>query len=131
METQKILNLLNSSENEYSKFVTKKWHVTGSESKDVYSHENPIKFSKSPLESSLRDYSDAYILVTGNFTAAGGDDNIKFAYKNCAPFRKCKTKINGTFIDEAEPISITMLMYNLTECSDNYSDTSRSLWQLQ
>ena len=22
-----------------------------------------------------------------------------------------------------------MLMYNLTECSDNYSETSRSLWQ--
>ena len=25
METQKIVNLLNSSENEYSKFATKKW----------------------------------------------------------------------------------------------------------
>ena len=64
METQKIVNLLNSSENEYSKFATKKWYVIDSESKGNYSHENPIKFLTSSLESSLCDYSDAYILVT-------------------------------------------------------------------
>ena len=43
METQKILNLLNSSENEISKFPTKKWYVIDSETKSNYSHENPIK----------------------------------------------------------------------------------------
>ena len=43
MEIQKIVNLLNSSENEYSKFAAKKWYVIQSESKDVYSHENSIK----------------------------------------------------------------------------------------
>ena len=37
METQKILNLLNSSDNENSKFATKKRYVTDSESKGVYS----------------------------------------------------------------------------------------------
>ena len=36
--------------------------------KGVYSHENEIKFLTSSLESSLCDYSDAYILVTGNIT---------------------------------------------------------------
>ena len=59
METQKIINLLNNSENEYSKFPTKKWYVINSESKGNYSHENPIKFLTSLLESSLCDYSDA------------------------------------------------------------------------
>ena len=44
MEIQKIINLLNSSENEYSKFATKKWNVINSESKGNYSHENLIKF---------------------------------------------------------------------------------------
>ena len=44
METQKIANLLSSSENEYSKFATKKWSVIDSESKGVYSHENLTKF---------------------------------------------------------------------------------------
>ena len=43
MGTQKIVNLLNSYENEYSKFATKKWCVIDSESKGVYSHENPMK----------------------------------------------------------------------------------------
>ena len=33
METQKIINLLNNTENEYSKFATKKWYVIDSESK--------------------------------------------------------------------------------------------------
>ena len=66
METQKIVNLLNSSENEYSKFATKKSYTIDNESKGNYSHEDPIKFLTSSLESSLCDYSDAYILVTGN-----------------------------------------------------------------
>ena len=35
METQKIINLLNNTENEYSKFVTKKWCVIDSESKVI------------------------------------------------------------------------------------------------
>ena len=59
METQKIVNLLNGSDNENSKFATKKWYVIDSESKGVYSHENEIKFLTSSLESSLCDYSDA------------------------------------------------------------------------
>ena len=66
METQKIVNLLNSTENEYSKFATKKWYVIDSDSKGVYSHENEIKFVTSSLESNLCDYSDAFIIVTGN-----------------------------------------------------------------
>ena len=131
METQKIVNLLNGSDNENSKFATKKWYVIDSESKGNYSHENPIKFLTSSLESSLCDYSDAYILVTGNITVVGGDVNTKVAFKNCAPFRKCRTEINETFVDDAEHINIAMAMYNLIEYSDNYSDTSGSLWQFK
>ena len=102
METQKIVNLLNGSDNENSKFATKKWYVIDSESKGNYSHENPIKFLTSSLESSLCDYSDAYILVTGNITVVGPNDNTKVAFKNCAPFRKCRAEINETFVDDAE-----------------------------
>ena len=82
----------------------------------------------SSIESSLCDYCDAYVLVTGNIVVVGADDNTKVAFKNCAPFRKCRTEINETFIDEAEHINIAMPMYNLTEYSDNYSDTSGRLW---
>ena len=113
METQKIVNLLNGSDNENSKFATKKWYVIDSESKGNYSHENRIKFLTNSLESNLCDYFDAYILVTGNITvtraiaaaAAGGDPQRKqpldaatqVVFKNCAPFKNCRTEINDTF----------------------------------
>ena len=67
METQKIINLLNGSNNENSKFATKKWYVIDSESKGNYSKDDPIKFLTKSLESSLCDYSYAYLL-TGNIT---------------------------------------------------------------
>ena len=91
METQKIVNSLNSSENEYSKFATKNWCVIDSESKGVYSHENPNKFLTCSLESSHCDYSDADVSVTGNIAVVRADNNTKVAFKNCAPFRKCRT----------------------------------------
>ena len=105
--------MLNSSDNKYSNFATKKWYVIDSESKGNYSHENPIKLLTSLSESSLCDYSDAYVLVTENITVeVANNNNIKVAIKNCAPSGKCRTEINDTFIEE-EHINIVMLMYNL------------------
>ena len=40
----------------------------------------------------------------------------------------CRTEIDGTFVDYADFIDIAMPMYNLMEYSDNYSDSSESLW---
>ena len=120
--------MVNSSENEYSKFAAKKWYIVDTESKGKYSHENPIKFLKSKLESSLFNYSDTYVLVAGNINVARADNNTKVVLKKCAPFRKSRTEINDTFIDEAEHINIAMPMYNLIVYTDNYSDTSGSLW---
>ena len=105
METQKNVNLLNGSDNQNSKFATKKWYVIDSESKGVYSHENPIKFLTGSSQSSLCDYSDAYVLVTANIVVVGAGDDTKIAFKNCALFRKCRSEINETFIDEAGHIN--------------------------
>ena len=44
--------------------------------------------------------------------------------QNCAPFTKCKSRINNTDIDTAQDIDIVMPMHNLMEYSDNYSKTS-------
>ena len=97
METQKIGNLLNGSDDENPKFTTKKWYIIDSESKGNYSYENPIKFLTKSIESSFCDYSDAYILVTGDIVvkkrnAANTDnENINGAtqvvFENCAPFK--------------------------------------------
>ena len=143
METQKIVNTLDSPENEYSKFATIIWYMIDRESKGGYLHNNPVKFLTKSIKSSLCDYSDAYILVTGNNTvtrtiAAAGDNPVRkkqplaaatqVAFKNFAPFKDCRTEINGTFVDYANFVNIAKPMYNLMEYSDNYSDTSESLW---
>ena len=90
METQKTVNLLNASDNENSKFATKKWYVIDSEANGNYLPNNEIKLLTSLLESSLCDYSDAYILVTGNINVTGGDENTKVAFKNCASFENAE-----------------------------------------
>ena len=59
----------------------KKWYVTGSEAKGGYSHHDPIKFLKMSIEWSLCDYSNVYILVTGNITVtrtidAAGNNSV-------------------------------------------------------
>ena len=52
------------------------------------------------------------------------DNDVVF--KNCAPFTDCISEINNTQIDNAKGINVVMLMYNLIECSDNYSKKSGS-----
>ena len=88
METQKIVNLLSSSDNDTSKFATKKWYIIDSESNGNYSQNDETKFLTRSIESSLRDYSDAYILVTGNITATPNNAATQVVFKNCAPFEK-------------------------------------------
>ena len=90
-----------------------------------------IKFLTKSIGSSLCDYSDVYVLVTGNITVEGSNNNTKVAFTDCAPFRKCRTEINDTFFVEAEHINIALPMYILIEYSDHYSDHSGSLWQLK
>ena len=65
------------------------------------------------------DYSDVYVLATGNITVVGANNNTKVAFKNCTPFRKFRTEINETCIDEVEHANTTMPMYNLIEYSDS------------
>ena len=60
-ETQKIVNLLNGSDNDNSRFATKKWYIIDSESNGNYSQNDEIKFLTRSIESSLCDYSDAHI----------------------------------------------------------------------
>ena len=49
------------------------------------------------------------------------------AFKNCATFIKCISKINGTTINDAEDLDLVMPMYNLIEYNSNNSETIRSL----
>ena len=115
METEKIINLLNDSSNEESKFATKKcYDIDSQTAKSKYKQGDTIKFETETIKSSLCDCSDAFILVTGNITVAANNDT-DVAFKNCAPFSTCTTKINDVFVDEAIHIYVAMPMYNLIE----------------
>ena len=137
MEYQKIANLLDNASNQPSKIRTKNWAETNDESRGTYPVNRQISFKTSVLRCSLCDYSDAYILVKGNIsvnnTAAEDADtnnsNKKVIFKNCSPFTYCISKINNTQVDNAKDVDIVMPIYNLIEYSNNYSETSGSLWQ--
>ena len=53
----------------------------------------------------------------------------RLALKNCAPFTKCNLEINDEYVDTAENLDIVMSIYNLIEYSDNYQDSSATLYQ--
>ena len=139
MEYQKITNLLDDSSNTTSKFRTKNWVEINDESRGTYNYDKQIKFKTGMLKSSFCDYSDAYILVKGKIAITGAGDDAAarqaderdkgVAFKNCAPFTDCISKINNTEVDSCQDIDIVMLMYNLIQYSDNYAKTSGSLWQ--
>ena len=137
MKYQKIANLIDDTPNQPSKFRTRNWVEINDESRGAYNVNSQIKFKTTMLKSSLCDYSDAYILVKGtisvNNTAVAGatpnNINKKVIFKNCTPFTNCISEINNAQIDNAKDIDIVMLMYNLIEYSDNYVETTESLWQ--
>ena len=79
----------------------------------------------------LCDYSDVYILVTGNIKVKNGDDATRVAIKNCHPFTRTSFKLNDEQVDTADNLDLTMNLYNLLEYSDKYADTTGSLYQYQ
>ena len=80
----------------------------------------------------LHDLSDAHNAVKGRMSVTDNNNDSrgykKLTFKNNATFRSCATKINNTFIDNAEGLDIVMPMYNLLGHSHYYSMTSGSMW---
>ena len=138
MENQKIISLLDKMDTDSKHFATKKWYIindgnninygvnkgTGADNSDT------IKYDTRVLKPNLCDYAKAYILVDGTITGTGANNNnTRLALKNCAPFTICNLEINDEHVDTAENLDITMPMYNLIEYSDNYQDSSATLYQ--
>ena len=109
-----------------SKFVTRKWNIVNDNSKTKYHVGNQITYNTEVLKSNLCDYNDPYILVRGNISVTPAPET-QVAFTNCAPFTKGITKIDWTTIDDAKDLDLVMPMYNLTEYSPNYSETTGSL----
>ena len=137
MENQKIINLLDKIDTDSKHFATKKWYIINDENNTNYgvnkdtgaNNPDTIKYDTRVLKPNLCDYAEAYILVDGTIRGTGGNNNTRLALKNCAPFTKCNLEINDEHVDTAENLDITMPMYNLIEYSDNYQDSSATLYQ--
>ena len=137
MENQKIINLLDKIDTDSKHFATKKWYIINDENNTNYgvnketgaNNPDTIKYDTRVLKPNLCDYAKAYILIDGTIRAAAANANTRLALKNCTPFTKCNLEINDEHIDTAENLDITMPMYNLIEYSDNYQDSSATLYQ--
>ena len=70
MRYQKIINLLDNTANQPTRFKTKNWVEINDGSQGTYDEDNQIRFKTSMLRSSLCAYSDTYILVKGTITVA-------------------------------------------------------------
>ena len=134
MESQKIINSLDSNDNELEKFATKRWYIindqnTGNNACGNGEDSTTIKFETKVIKPNLCDYSDAYILVTGNIQNKPANSVV--AFKNGAPFRTCDVTINDEHVEKAEDLDIVMPMYNLLKYSDNYRSSTGSLYQFK
>ena len=96
--------------------------------KIYYDVGNETICSAEVLKSNLCDYSDAYILVMGDIITTAHNIQTPVAFKIWAAFIKCIKKTDGTTMDDAEDLDLSMLMYNFLEYSLNYSDMVGSLW---
>ena len=135
MKIQKIVNSMGDSDNESSKYLARKWYVINDQKSTEFGkgneNDSSSKFETKIIRSTLCNYSDVYILVTRDITATSDDANTKVVFKICAPFTRCETNINNELITTAENLNIIIPMHNLIKYSDNYSDTSGSLWQFK
>ena len=134
MESQKIINLLDSNDNESQKFAAKRWYITNDQNTGNNAYGNgedgtTIKFETKVIKPNLCDYSHAYILATGNIQNKPANSVV--AFKNGAPFRTCDVTINNEHVEKAEDLDIVMPIYNLLEYSDNYQDSTGTLYQFK
>ena len=137
MENQKIINLLDKIDTDSKHFATKKWYIINDENNTNYGvnkdtgadNRDTIKYDTRVLKPNLCDYAEAYILVDGTIRATNAVNATRLPLKNCAPFTKCNLEINDEHVDTAENLDIVMSMYNLIEYSDNYQDSSATLYQ--
>ena len=124
---------MDNTPNQQTKFRAKNWVEINDNLRETYNTNSQIEFKNSMLRSSLSDYSDTYILVSGTIAVAAlsggaGNNNIQVVFRNCTAFTNCISEINNTQIDNPKDIDVVMPVYNLIEYRDNYSKLSGSLW---
>ena len=130
---KKIINLLDHKDEDDPRFETRKWYIVNDHNNGNYSKiddvQSVVKFNTEIVKPFLCDYSDAYILVTGNIKVQNGNNGARIAIKNCHPFTRACFRPNNEQVDTADNLDLTMNLYNMLKYSDNYADTTESLYQ--
>ena len=139
MEYQK--KYLDNKANQPSKFKTKNWVAINDDLHGVCRTVSQVRFKTSMLKSSLCDYSDTYLLVSGRITITGApshatdtnkrtdERNKEVIFKTHTLYIECASEINNTQIDHAKDLDIVIPRYNLIEYSGSCSKTSGRLRQ--
>ena len=112
MESQKIINLSDHKDEDDPRFETRKWYIVTDHNNGNSSQDDDlrsiVKFDTEIVRPFLCDYSDAYILVTGNIKVQNGNDATRVAIKNCHPFTRATFKLNNEQVDIADNLDLTM-----------------------
>ena len=98
----KFVNFLDTicDNKDLPKFVTKKWIEVYDQSQGNYAANKEIRIKTSMLRSDLCDFSDAYIVVTGNITVVKKTfttDDIEVPNNTAANVNATNTANNNAF----------------------------------
>ena len=90
-------------------FVTRKWNIVNDNSRSNYDATNETSYNTEILKSNLCDYSNTYILVTGDITVVAAPAT-KVAFNNCAPFTK---RIHKNILKQQQVYGLILKMKQL------------------
>ena len=111
MESQKNINLLDYKDEDDPRFETKKCYIVNDHNNRNYGQgddvQSTVKFNTEIVKPFLCDYSDAYILVTGNIKVAAANNDTRVAIENFHPFTRAFFKLNDEQVDTADNLDLT------------------------
>ena len=93
----------------------------------MFKQKHSANFETESIKSSLWDYFNAFILVTGDITVTP-DNNTYDAFRNCILFSWCKTEINDLFKqDNFTKFETETIKSNLWDYFHRFTSTARDI----
>ena len=133
MESQKIINYLDHKDEGNPRFETKSSILLMTVTMEIIARVMMCSLLSNLIQKLENvfcfDYSDAYILVTGDIKVAAGYDPTRLAINNCHPFTRAFFRLNDEQVDTPDNLDLIMNSYSMLEYNDNYADTTASLYQ--
>ena len=108
--------------------MLRKWNIANDQSNTNYDVGNEIIYNTEVLKSNFCNCKEAHILVKGDIVTTAYIIQTQSAFKNCAPFIRSVTTIDGTTINDAEDLDLVMPISNQKEYNSNYSETAGYFW---